>query len=187
MSISRSMELISAHFLTHFRVFSTLVRTLALPVPGHCRRIIYVTLWVRWVNMKKSSFPAKGQYFRSGSIRDPVSGSRRPFSSGKFPRAAIDWARTLACERAGAVAFSRTADPELGEFDPAEVPAKFGDVPDDLSELRLEEAAFLGAPQLTYLRSQCSRRFPHSDRRLPQRRKDARWRFGTLGYAKGKR
>jgi hypothetical protein len=35
--------------------------------------------------------------------------------------AAIGRARTLAQGKAGAVAFSRTGDPELGEFDPAEV------------------------------------------------------------------
>jgi hypothetical protein len=36
---------------------------------------------------------------------------------------------------AGAVAFSRTGNPDRGEFDPAAVLARFGDVPDDISEL----------------------------------------------------
>ena len=36
---------------------------------------------------------------------------------------------------AGAVAFKRTGDPNVGEFSAAIVLKKFGDVPDDLSEL----------------------------------------------------
>jgi hypothetical protein len=36
---------------------------------------------------------------------------------------------------AGALAFSRTGDPATGEFEDAKVIRKFGDVPDDLSEL----------------------------------------------------
>ena len=35
----------------------------------------------------------------------------------------------------GAVAFSRTGDPMIGEFGDAQVLRKFGDVPDDLSGL----------------------------------------------------
>jgi hypothetical protein len=35
----------------------------------------------------------------------------------------------------GAVAFSRTGDPATGDFSDAKVIRKFGDVPDDLSEL----------------------------------------------------
>lgn len=35
----------------------------------------------------------------------------------------------------GAVAFSRTGDPMMGEFSDAQVIRKFGDVPDDLSAL----------------------------------------------------
>jgi hypothetical protein len=35
----------------------------------------------------------------------------------------------------GAVAFARAGDPERGEFDPAEVLARFGRVPKDLSKL----------------------------------------------------
>ncbi|MGB6538629.1 MAG: hypothetical protein WBF58_22020 [Xanthobacteraceae bacterium] len=36
---------------------------------------------------------------------------------------------------AGAVAFKRTGDPDAGEFSDAIVLKKFGDVPEDLSEL----------------------------------------------------
>jgi hypothetical protein len=35
----------------------------------------------------------------------------------------------------GAVAFSRSGDPMIGEFGDAQLLKKFGDVPDDLSEL----------------------------------------------------
>jgi hypothetical protein len=35
----------------------------------------------------------------------------------------------------GAVAFSRTGDPMMGEFNDARLLQKFGNVPDDLSEL----------------------------------------------------
>jgi hypothetical protein len=35
----------------------------------------------------------------------------------------------------GAVAFSRTGDPMIGEFNDARLLRKFGNVPDDLSEL----------------------------------------------------
>ena len=38
-------------------------------------------------------------------------------------------------EYIGAVAFSRTGDPALGDFSDARVIKKFGDVPDDLSAL----------------------------------------------------
>jgi hypothetical protein len=36
---------------------------------------------------------------------------------------------------AGAVAFKRAGDPNVGEFSDAVILKKFGDVPDDLSEL----------------------------------------------------
>jgi hypothetical protein len=48
--------------------------------------------------------------------------------------AAISRARLVATKKAGAVAFARTGDPATGEFTDAEVLAKFGDVPEDLSE-----------------------------------------------------
>ena len=37
--------------------------------------------------------------------------------------------------RTGAVAFSRTGDPMIGEFNEARLLQKFGNVPDDLSGL----------------------------------------------------
>ena len=48
--------------------------------------------------------------------------------------AAIREARRLAATAAGAVAFSRTGDPSIGEFEDAVVIERFGDVP-DVSEL----------------------------------------------------
>ena len=51
------------------------------------------------------------------------------------PHAAVGRARTMAHGKAGAVAFSRNGDPELGDFEPAVVLAVFGEVPADLSEL----------------------------------------------------
>jgi len=43
-------------------------------------------------------------------------------------------ARAIAASKGGAVAFCRTGDPALGEFDEAEIIAKVGDVPVDLLE-----------------------------------------------------
>ncbi len=45
---------------------------------------------------------------------------------------AISRARALAASKAGAVAFSRTGDPDIGEFADAVVLFKTGDVPDEL-------------------------------------------------------
>ena len=50
--------------------------------------------------------------------------------------AAVACAKTMTREAAGAVAFSRTGDSDRGEFDPAVVLARFGDVPDDTLEPR---------------------------------------------------
>jgi hypothetical protein len=47
------------------------------------------------------------------------------------PNAAVARARSLAATKAGAIAFSRTGDPNLGEFADAVVLFKAGDVPDD--------------------------------------------------------
>lgn len=51
--------------------------------------------------------------------------------------AAIRKAEQLSCvaNNVGAVAFSRTGDPAIGEFTDAVVLKAFGDVPDDLSAL----------------------------------------------------
>jgi hypothetical protein len=45
---------------------------------------------------------------------------------------AISRARTLAATKAGAVAFSRTGDPDIGEFADAVLLFKAGEVPDAL-------------------------------------------------------
>jgi len=51
--------------------------------------------------------------------------------------AAIAYAKAMTREGAtGAVAFSRTGNPDRGEFDPAVVLARFGDVPEDIAELQ---------------------------------------------------
>jgi hypothetical protein len=49
--------------------------------------------------------------------------------------AAIACAKTMTRKQAGAIAFSRTGDPDRGEFDPAVVLARFGKVPDEISDL----------------------------------------------------
>jgi hypothetical protein len=64
-------------------------------------------------------------------------GALVPLEAAECPnaRVAIARARSLAVVGPGAVAFSRTGDPDVGEFQPAEVLGRFGEVPDDLSEL----------------------------------------------------
>ena len=47
--------------------------------------------------------------------------------------AAAARARAMAAGRAGAVAFSRTGNPEMGDFADAVIIAKVGDVPADLA------------------------------------------------------
>ena len=49
----------------------------------------------------------------------------------RSPSAAVSRAKTLAATKAGAVAFARTGDPDLGEFQDAVVLFKAGEVPDD--------------------------------------------------------
>ena len=48
------------------------------------------------------------------------------------PGGAASRARALAVTKAGAVAFSRTGDPDIGDFSDAVIIAKVGDVPPDL-------------------------------------------------------
>jgi hypothetical protein len=43
-------------------------------------------------------------------------------------------AERVARSKSGAVAFSRTGDPTIGEYEPAVILARFGEVPDDLAE-----------------------------------------------------
>ena len=70
-------------------------------------------------------------------IRDDDSGELVAEQGQEAPSA---WSAKLRAEtmvtaghKAGAVAFSRTGDPELGDFDDAVILGKFGDVPDDLA------------------------------------------------------
>ncbi len=49
--------------------------------------------------------------------------------------AARTTAEALAKQHGGAIAFSRTGDPQSGEFEDAVVIARFGVVPEDLTEL----------------------------------------------------
>ena len=64
----------------------------------------------------------------------PVAGAAEECqtSSGALRRAEI---LSKAAGSIGAVAFSRTGDPLIGEFDDARLLKKFGNVPDDLSGL----------------------------------------------------
>jgi len=50
----------------------------------------------------------------------------------RTPSAAVARARSLAATKAGAVAFSRTGDPELGDFADAVILFAQGEVPDDV-------------------------------------------------------
>jgi hypothetical protein len=64
----------------------------------------------------------------------PVAGNGEELQS---PSAAIRRAEVLSriAGTIGAVAFSRTGDPSIGEFNDAVILRKFGEVPDDLSGL----------------------------------------------------
>jgi hypothetical protein len=72
--------------------------------------------------------------FQRDDSGSPVAGAAEECqsSSGALRRAEI-LSRTAGC--IGAVAFSRTGDPLIGEFSDAQMLRKFGDVPDDLSGL----------------------------------------------------
>ena len=51
------------------------------------------------------------------------------------PAAAVCRARAAAAKRAGAIAFSRTGDPDLGEYADAVILARIGEVPTDLESV----------------------------------------------------
>ena len=72
--------------------------------------------------------------FRYDDSGSPIAGAAEECqsSSGALRRAEI---LSKAAGHIGAVAFSRTGDPLIGEFGDAQVLRKFGDVPDDLSGL----------------------------------------------------
>jgi hypothetical protein len=65
-----------------------------------------------------------------------VEGGLAPGQAVECPNgaAAIRRAQAMSCvqSNAGAVAFSRSGDPNLGDFDDAEILESFGEVPDDL-------------------------------------------------------
>ena len=53
-----------------------------------------------------------------------------PMEAGT-PSIAVSRAKSLAASKAGAIAFSRTGDPDVGEFQDAVVLFKAGEVPED--------------------------------------------------------
>jgi hypothetical protein len=72
--------------------------------------------------------------FLQDDAGSPVAGDGEELQS---PSAAIRRAEAMSsiAGNLGAIAFSRTGDPSIGEFNAAVVLRKFGDVPDDLSGL----------------------------------------------------
>ena len=72
--------------------------------------------------------------FTQDDTGSPVAGAAEECqsSSGALRRAEV-LSKTVGW--VGAVAFSRTGDPLIGEFSDAQMLRKFGDVPDDLSGL----------------------------------------------------
>jgi hypothetical protein len=92
-----------------------------------------------WSNTIRSNTMADVTYyvalpFQRDDSGSPVAGAAEECqsSSGALRRAEI-LSKTAGC--VGAVAFSRTGDPLIGEFSDAQMLRKFGDVPDDLSGL----------------------------------------------------
>ena len=72
--------------------------------------------------------------FLQDEVGSPAAGSAEECqSSSAALRRAELLSRSAGC--IGAVAFSRTGDPMIGEFGDAEVLRKFGNVPDDLGAL----------------------------------------------------
>jgi hypothetical protein len=68
----------------------------------------------------------------------PTDGGLAPGQAVECPHAdaAIRRARAMSCDpaNAGAIAFSRNGNPELGEFEDAVVLKTFGEVPEDLTD-----------------------------------------------------
>ena len=63
---------------------------------------------------------------------------------------------------AGAIRFSRTGDPSSGDFNGANVTRKFGEVPEDLSTLKLDW-------RRTKSRARAANPHPGAEIRMPQR------------------
>jgi hypothetical protein len=60
---------------------------------------------------------------------DLVAGEARDYQQANT---AIRGARSMAAINAGAIAFSRTGDPNIGEFLPAQILARFGETSDEV-------------------------------------------------------
>ena len=72
--------------------------------------------------------------FHQGDAGVPVAGAAQECQSSTAARRRAEIMSKLPGS-IGAVAFSRTGDPMMGEFGDARLLQKFGNVPDDLSEL----------------------------------------------------
>lgn len=60
---------------------------------------------------------------------DLVPGEARDYQNS---HAAMRGARSMAAVSAGAIAFSRTGDPSVGDFSPAVIIARFGETPNEV-------------------------------------------------------
>jgi hypothetical protein len=60
---------------------------------------------------------------------DLVAGEPRDY---QLANAAVRGARSMAAISAGAIAFSRTGNPAIGEFQPAHILARFGETSDEV-------------------------------------------------------
>ena len=67
-------------------------------------------------------------------VRDEETGDLRAEDGVEAPseHSAMSRARALIGRKAGAVAFRRSGDPALGEFDDAVILGRYGETPDDL-------------------------------------------------------
>jgi hypothetical protein len=87
---------------------------------------------------ERPGMPRTTYYVALPFVRDEE-GSLVPGAAVECPSRAAALARAGSLARseahAGAIAFSRLGDLEMGDFDPAEVLTRIGDVPEDLSEL----------------------------------------------------
>ena len=68
-------------------------------------------------------------------IREPETGELVAEEGQEAPseHSAMSRARAMIGRKAGAVAFSRTGDPALGEFEDATILGRYGEVPPDLA------------------------------------------------------
>lgn len=68
-------------------------------------------------------------------IREPASGELIAEQGQEAPseRAAMSRARAMIGRKADAIAFRRTGDPALGDFEDAVILGRYGETPDDLA------------------------------------------------------